>query len=131
VGDLRVGYIMFEQFINPSQAALQVAFEELKAEQATDLVLDIRYNTGGLLDVTRYLASLIAGPEHEEDVFLRFDYNERQQRLNQIMTFGSYTESIGFDRAAFLVSGNTASASEALINGLRPYMDVHLVGFNT
>lgn len=131
VGDLRVGYIMFEQFINPSQAALQVAFEELKAEQATDLVLDLRYNTGGLLDVTRYLASLIAGPEHEEDVFLRFDYNERQQRLNQIMTFGSYTESIGFDRAAFLVSGNTASASEALINGLRPYMDVHLVGFNT
>ena len=131
VGDRRVGYVMFEQFIDPSRAALAEAFTKLRNENATDLVLDLRYNTGGLLDVTRYLASLIAGPAHVGDTFLRFDYNNRQKRLNQVMEFGDYAENIGFERVPFLIGGSTASASEALVNGLSPYVDVHLVGSNT
>ncbi len=131
VDDMRVGYVMFEQFINPSQEALAQAFLELADADVTDLVLDLRYNTGGLLDVTRYLASLIAGPERAGETFLRFDYNRRRSQYNDTMVFGRYAEAIGFDRVAFLVSGSTASASEALINGLRPYIDVHLVGYNT
>jgi C-terminal processing protease CtpA/Prc len=131
IDDMRVGYVMFEQFIEPSQAALSESFQQMAEEGVTDLVFDLRYNTGGLLDVTRYLASLIAGPDHVGETFLRFDYNKLRSRYNEIMEFGDYAEAIGFERVAFLVSGSTASASEALINGLRPYIDVHLVGSKT
>ncbi len=131
VGSMRVGYVMFDQFITPSQEALASAFRQLAEGRATDLVLDLRYNSGGLLDVARYLGSLIAGPDHADEVFLRFDHNARRSSQNRVMTFGSYAEAIAFRRVAFLVTGNSASASEALINGLRPYIDVHLVGSNT
>lgn len=131
VGDRRVGYLMFDQFITPSQEALASAFRQLAEGDATDLVLDLRYNTGGLLDVARYLASLIAGPGRADQIFLRFDYNARRSSENRVLTFGRYAEAIVFERVAFLVTGSTASASEALINGLRPYIDVHLVGSNT
>ncbi len=131
VGDMRVGYVMFEQFIDPSKAALAEAFNLLQAEGATELVIDLRYNTGGWVEVAGYLASLIAGPDHVGETFLRLDHNALQSDLNSVVSFTEQPESIPFSRVAFLTSRDTASASEALINGLRPYIETHLVGLNT
>ena len=57
----RVGYLFFRNFVRPSTAALNDAFAALKTAGATELVLDLRYNGGGLVDIAVHLASLIGG----------------------------------------------------------------------
>ena len=57
----KVGYIFFRNFVEPSHEALDRAFAELRAAQVTELVLDLRYNGGGLVSVAQHLASLIGG----------------------------------------------------------------------
>ena len=61
-GGTRVGYIHFRNFVQPSVEALNTAFTQLRDQGATELVLDLRYNGGGLVSVAQHLAGLIAGP---------------------------------------------------------------------
>jgi C-terminal processing protease CtpA/Prc len=57
----QIGYVFFRNFVQPSIAALDAAFDELNAAGVTELVLDLRYNGGGLVSVAQHLASLIGG----------------------------------------------------------------------
>ncbi|HEX9189520.1 MAG TPA: S41 family peptidase, partial [Vicinamibacteria bacterium] len=61
-GSSRVGYIHFRNFVQPSVEALNAAFAQLRDQGATELVLDLRYNGGGLVSVAQHLAGLVAGP---------------------------------------------------------------------
>ena len=64
----RVGYVFFRNFVQPSVAALDEAFAMLRDAQVNDLVLDVRYNGGGLVSVAQHLASLIGGKRTEGQV---------------------------------------------------------------
>ena len=66
----KVGYLFFRNFVRPSIAALNDAFAALKAAGATELVLDLRYNGGGLVDVAVHLASLIGGTRTSGQVMI-------------------------------------------------------------
>ena len=68
----RVGYLFFRNFVRPSTAALDEAFASLKAAGATELVLDLRYNGGGLVDVAAHLASLIGGARTAGQVMINW-----------------------------------------------------------
>ena len=57
----KVGYLNFRNFVEPSFSALDSAFAQLHAAGANELVLDLRYNGGGLVAVAQHLASLIGG----------------------------------------------------------------------
>lgn len=127
----RVGYVFFRNFVQPSTAALNTAFRTLKDAGAEELVLDLRYNGGGLVSVAQHLGSLIGGPATNGQVFIEFFHNDKNQTKNSVLRFDVPAEAIGFSRVVVITTRGSASASEGVINGLRPFMPVTLVGDTT
>jgi carboxyl-terminal processing protease len=124
-----VGYLFFRNFVNPSYAALDDAFQALKTAGATELVVDLRYNGGGLVDVAVHLASLVGGVATQDRVFATFQHNDKNTSLNEDLRFKTATpQSLNLSRLFVLTTRGSASASELLINSLRPYMPVVVVG---
>jgi C-terminal processing protease CtpA/Prc len=111
------------------------------SNQAIDeLVLDLRYNQGGYVSTCVKLASMLVPSENLNDVFLTqqwnslvTDYLETKPDAEDYFTinFSTPAVSLNLDRLIILCSGSTASASEAIVNGLKPYMDVILIGDKT
>lgn len=126
-----VGYLFFRNFVRPSLAALDEAFTALETAGVQELVLDLRYNGGGLVDVARHLAGLIGGPSLRDQVFAEARHNDRNRRLNQTLRFGGATSSLRLERLVVIATRASASASELLINGLTPFLPVVIVGDRT
>jgi C-terminal peptidase prc len=127
----KVGYLFFRNFVQPSNAALDRALAEFAAQGISELVLDVRYNGGGLVDVARHLASLIGGVRAEGQVFAEFVHNDRNAFRNQTLRFEASTHGLSLDRLVVITSRASASASELVINALRPFMPVILIGDRT
>ena len=127
-GSSRVGYIHFRNFVQPSVEALNTAFTQVRDAGATELVLDLRYNGGGLVSVAQHLAGLIGGPPLVGQVFVQFTHNDKQTNRNTAYRFEAKPQALGVTRLVVIATRGSASASEAVINGLRPYMDVKVVG---
>lgn len=130
-GGTRVGYIHFRNFVQPSYAALDAAFAELARAGAHELVLDLRYNGGGLIDVARHLAGLIGGARTRGQVFARFIHNDRNFYRNEITRFSDATSPLTLTRLIAITTQASASASELVINALRPFMPVVVIGDRT
>jgi carboxyl-terminal processing protease len=129
---VKVGYIGYTQFVTYSLSNLTSAVQSLAAQGASELVLDLRYNGGGDIATSRDLASLIAGARVAGQVFASLRYNDKNPGSNQDFRFVNPAASLqNLPRIFVLASGSTASASELLINGLKPFMDVVLVGETT
>ena len=127
----KIGYLLFKGFIEPSREELRKAFEEFKKESIDELVLDLRYNGGGRLDVAKYLSSLIGGQNTKDRIFQTLSYNDKYTKLNSSYKFSDENISLGLDSIYVITTESTASASEAVINGLKPFIDVYLIGSNT
>jgi len=131
VGGRRVGYIFFRNFVQPSFEALDSAFAELAAERVDDLVLDLRYNGGGLVSVAQHLASYIGGQRTEGLVFAEYFHNDRNTFRNRTLRFDSKPAQLRLDRLIVVTTRGSASASELVINALRPFMPVVVIGGTT
>jgi C-terminal processing protease CtpA/Prc len=127
----RVGYVFFRNFVRPSVAALDEAFAALREAGVDELVLDLRYNGGGLVDVAVHLASLIAGRPAQDQVFAQSRHNDRNLRLDETLRFMAPAGALGLSRVVAITSRATASASELVVNGLRPFVTVVTVGDRT
>jgi C-terminal processing protease CtpA/Prc len=127
----RVGYVFFRNFVTPSYAALDTAFDQLVADGATDLVLDLRYNGGGYVEVAQHLGGLIGGSGTAGRVFVEFQHNDKNASRNSRLLFEDKPNALGVPRLVVITTGGSASASEAIINGLRPFMNVTVVGSAT
>ncbi|MEM1381174.1 MAG: S41 family peptidase [Pseudomonadota bacterium] len=148
-----VGYVLFNTF-SPfaSEADIVEAFEELSAEGVTDLVLDLRYNGGGLLAVASQLSYMIAGPAFTTGrTFEQLRFNDDAGAFNPVTgepndPIPFFSETLGFslsagaplpdlrdvNRVFILSTESTCSASEAVINGLRGVdFEVILIGDTT
>lgn len=125
------GQLVFESFISPSEDELAEAFSYFKANNATDLILDLRYNSGGYLSVAKSLASYIAGNSHEGDVFAKLQYNNKNTEQNSNYLFRTTNYSMDLPRVVVITTRSTASASEAVMNGLTPYVNVVSIGDTT
>ena len=121
-----VGYLLLRSFVSTADAPLRAAFQDLGASGIQHLVVDLRYNGGGLLSLAQTLSSLLAGPGSAGSIFSeqRFNSNKAQEGLNEITPFISLAESLSLDRVVFIVTDGSASASEMVINGLEPYSDI-------
>ncbi len=128
VGGRRTGYLFFRNFVQPSRAALDEAFAALREAGATELVLDLRYNGGGLVSVAQHLASLIGGARTEGQVFAEYFHNERNAFRNEITRFEAADPALRLDRLVVITTRSSASASELVINALRPFIPVVTVG---
>ena len=127
----RVGYIFFRNFVRPSNDALDAAFAQLTESGIDDLVLDMRYNGGGLVNVARHLASLIGGVRTRGQVFAQYVHNDRNIRRNQVLRFEETASGPGLERLIVITTRASASASELVINALRPFIPVVIVGDRT
>jgi len=127
----RVGYVHLRNFVTPSSAALDVAFQSLLDAGANELVLDLRYNGGGLVSVAQHLGGLIGGAATNNQVFIQFIHNDKNTAKNSSLRFPVPPQALAVPRLVVIGTRGTASASEAVINGLRPFMTVTVVGETT
>jgi C-terminal processing protease CtpA/Prc len=138
----KVGYLSFEDHNGVSELQLVNAFSTLKNQGVTDLVLDMRYNGGGLLYVASELAYMIAGPATAGKTFERAVYNDKTAPDAPIpfrsTAYGFSAPRnlalpyLGLKRVTVLTTSDTCSASEAVINGLRGVdVQVDLIGGTT
>jgi carboxyl-terminal processing protease len=124
-----VGYLFFRNFVTPSYAALDEAFAALREAGATELVLDLRYNGGGLVNVAVHLASLVGGVATQGRVLATFQHNDKKISLNEDLRFkDAPPQTLNLERLFVITTRSSASASELLINSLRPYLPVTVIG---
>ncbi|WP_460890679.1 S41 family peptidase, partial [Ramlibacter alkalitolerans] len=140
-GGRRAGYIQFNDHEQGAQDDLIAAFRQIQAGNVQDLVLDLRFNTGGFLYVAQAAASMIAGPSAEGKVFERLQYNDKRDQESASDTFffssrvqtaetqnpvGTPLPQLDLPRVFVLTSERTCSASESIINSLRG-IDVQVI----
>lgn len=134
----KIGYLMYNAFTNEYDAELNNVFGQLKSQGITDLVLDLRYNGGGSVRTATYLASMITG-QNTGQIFYSEQWNEDRQAeyaedgvfVNSFEGGGPSINSLNLNRVYVLTSERTASASELVINGLNPYIEVIQIGAPT
>jgi len=131
-----VGYFAFDSFLGANNGQdtrneLDKIFADFKAKNVTELVLDLRYNGGGYGSVSSHLGSLIAPTSAIDKVFASAVHNKKYSQYNKTDKFKNLANSLKLSRISIIVTKGTASASEELINGLKPIMDVKLIGSTT
>ena len=127
-----VGYLLFTTFVATSDAELEEAFARFVEAGVTRVVVDLRYNGGGLLSVARHLIDLLVGRQAPGDVSYQIRYGgvlSEQDTQRGIATLDHSLSAA--DHIVFLTTSSTASASELVINGVRPHARVSVVGSGT
>jgi carboxyl-terminal processing protease len=136
-GGSLVGYMLFNDHLATSESALMNAFTQLQTAGVTDLVLDIRYNGGGLLDIASEVAYMIAGQQTVGQTFELTQFNNKYPSTNPVtgttitplefhataqgfsVTAGQPLPTLGLSRVFVLTGASTCSASESIINSLQ------------
>ncbi|MBO9518262.1 MAG: peptidase S41 [Porphyrobacter sp.] len=131
-GGRKVGYINLRTFIGTAKPDLRAAFADFKAQGVTELIIDFRYNGGGLISIAAFMGDLMAAGRSGQN-FGYISYRDSKSVNNETIPFDPQAESIAPTRIAFIGTGGTASASEMVINGMQPYLgaSMALIGSNT
>ena len=132
-GNPPVGYMEFATFVNTADPAFNSVFADFIAEGVEDVILDMRYNGGGLVSTANLLANFLGGFNNDGQVFTNTEFNVDRFSNNSIDYFANRPNAIDLDRLIIIASRGTASASELVINGLDPFVTggVYIVGDNT
>ncbi|MEE4539736.1 MAG: S41 family peptidase [Erythrobacter sp.] len=133
-GARTIGYLNYRTFLpRTGVEELRDAFALFRTQGVTDLVVDFRYNSGGLVTNANLLGSLL-GRGLAGEVFSETRFNPAQSNRNQTVLFEPEANALRPDRIAFITTNSSASASELVINSLLPYYDdadIALIGENT
>jgi hypothetical protein len=130
----KVAYLAFDSFLGSSENDLNEAFNFFRTENAEELILDLRYNGGGSTYISNQLAGLITGNIYQGDIYSKTLHNPSKTGENFSEAFFNQPSAYGFNRVFVITTSGTASASEMVINGLRPYLgeeNVVLIGSKT
>lgn len=138
-GDI-IGYFSYNQFITDYEDSLVRVFQEFNNDNISNLVLDLRYNPGGSINTAILLSSMIAPASvvQNNDIFSRLMWND-EVTAYLIQEYGEDSEhviskfitpevNLDLNKVYILITSNSASASELVINCLDPYMEVILIG---
>jgi len=125
----RLGYVAVKDMIDQALLPMASAFARFRAEAIDDVVLDLRYNGGGLVSVGGTLASYVAGARGSGRNYATLLYNDKQTDSNQSFGFSMPASALGLPRVYVLMGRRTCSASEQVVNGLRGVgIDVVAIG---
>ena len=142
VADKKIAYLMFNHFLGDFNNELNSIVTSFKNDGITDLILDLRYNSGGFTSNAIILSSMITG-QFTGELFVKEQWNDKWQTyfeenrpdlitnnfVDQID--GGAINSLNLTKVVILTTGSSASASELIINGLKPYIDVTTIGETT
>jgi len=127
-----VGYIEFRAFVSTADPVFDQIFEDFIAAGVTDVIIDMRYNGGGLVATAELLGDYLGGLANDGLVFSNTEFNaDRAPVYDSSTFFARQPNSIDLTRLIVVASRATASASELVTNALAPYADVWIVGDNT
>lgn len=140
VAGTSVGYLHYTGFTNEFDNQLNDAFAQFRGAGVSELILDLRYNGGGSIETANDLSTMITG-QFEGQEFITQQYNTDRNETSQITrnfnnnlgsgSDGPSINSLGLSRVFVLTTGRTASASELILSGLDPYIEVVQIGTNT
>ncbi len=135
-GAQKIGYFVYLQFLKDYDNDLRSVFGRFKDAEINELVIDLRYNGGGYVSSSNVLTELIVHPSQLGKIMNTKLFNKTipaVYKTDSVTLFNSQANNIGsqLQRVFILTSQNTASASELIINNLKPYMEVILIGENT
>ena len=132
-GGRQVGYVNLRTFIDTADPALRNAFAQFRAAGITDVIVDLRYNGGGLVSIAETFGDLLGRNRATSDVFSYTTFRTEKSSNNSTRYFSPQAQSIAPTRIAFIGTGGTASASELVINSMIPYLHANagLIGTNT
>lgn len=132
-GGRRVGYLNLRTFISTADPALRSAFLNFRNAGITEVVVDFRYNGGGLVSIANLMGDLLGRDRSTSDIFSITAFRPELASNNSTRFFNPQPQSIAPTRLAFIGTRGTASASELVINSFIPYLRERaaLVGTNT
>jgi len=122
-GSKKVGYLRYDSFSSSSVSEFENEFTKFKQANVNELIVDLRYNGGGSVAVASALLDNISSQFHgRRQAYL--DWNENMKNKNENINFSDEIEpnDLTMRRVVFLVSQNSASASEMVISALKPYL---------
>ncbi|QQV78344.1 peptidase S41 [Sphingomonas aliaeris] len=129
----KVGYVNLRTFISTADPALRSAFASFRAQGVTNVIVDFRYNGGGLLSIAELMGDLLGANRSTSEVFDYVTYRSEKSANNSTRTFAPQSQSIAPMKVAFIGTGASASASELVIAAMIPYLhgNAALIGTNT
>lgn len=126
----KVGYFVFSSFLGDTASvynAFSRIFNRFASAGVNDVIVDLRYNGGGYVTMAQKLANYLAPASANGQAMMTQQFNNKYSQYDETEPFHKLG-ALNLSRVFFIVSNATASASELLINNLRPYMDVQLAG---
>lgn len=130
LGSRKAGYLVYNSFLGDSATTVNAfasAFNRFISEDVDDVIIDLRYNGGGYVTYQQVLANYLVPTAGNGGLMMKQEFNDKYSQYNSSVNF-SKKGTLNLPRVFIIVSSNTASASELLINNLKPYMDVVVVG---
>lgn len=124
--DREIGYFVFDSFINRAEHDVNAAFDQL--QDVDELIIDLRYNSGGLIRIANQIASQSSWHEVEGEVFVTYQYNDNYPNQDYLFNLGRGIERLNLDRVVVLTTSASCSSSELVINSLTPFVEVVTVG---
>ena len=132
-GGRSYGYINLRSFIASADPQLRAAFLDFRTRGVTDVIVDFRYNGGGLVSTAELIGDLLGRDRTSSELFSQTSFRPSKAAENDRHFFTAQPQSIAPTRIAFIGTESTASASELVINGMLPWLGTNmtLVGGNT
>jgi C-terminal processing protease CtpA/Prc len=127
----KIGYLVYNSFIDPSFEDLNQAFAYFKEQNVAELVVDLRYNHGGTSTMSNQLASQIGGDNVIGRIYNAPTNNANHQSDGELFSLNNAEHYLTMSRVTFITTEESASGSEVLINSLKPYLEVKLIGQKT
>jgi carboxyl-terminal processing protease len=130
VGSKTIGYMVLNSFLGDTSEIFNDftrVMNNFASRNVTDIVIDLRYNGGGYVSVQEKLADYLAPSSANGSIMMKETYNDKHQDYNSTLYFNK-TGPLNPNHILFIVTPSTASASELLINNLKPYMNVKIIG---
>lgn len=128
----KIAYLVYDSFLEYTKQDLTEALTDFNNIGIDELIVDLRYNGGGHIYVSEFLADVIVDPSKVDEVFYELTHNKAVGDMyDTTHTFKSNSLNLGLKRVFFIVSDHSASASELIINGLKPHMEVITIGKTT
>jgi C-terminal processing protease CtpA/Prc len=130
-GDTKIGYMVFQDFIDTARAELDEVFDSFTSQGIDEMIVDLRYNGGGSVDVAEYLAGWLMGKNHGNQPFVNFRHNNKHTSWDTTLNIPARANGLALNRIFFIGTSSTASASELMINGTKPYLNPTILAGST
>lgn len=126
------GYFAFQSFLGYAEQELIIALNNMKEWSVDELIIDLRFNSGGYISLAQTLADILVPTGKTSEIFYEVKHNSsRSEDEDLAVHFGSNSLNLGLEKIYFITNEYSASASELIINGLEPHMDVYTIGQTT